>query len=207
MDFLIERGWQATHLPRIVERCMCGDEAKRNEFCITFDDGYQSVYEVAYPVLKERKMAATVYVATGSIGSHIGWNGELARRTEPIMTTEQIRELSDDGFEIGSHTVSHRRLTDLSAEDVKRELADSRSALEDITGREVVSLSYPYGAHDSRVLHASIEAGYRYAVCMRLATVTHATNLFEIPRISVRWNTIGAVLLRHIGHAHLEHEE
>ncbi len=201
------RGWQATALSTLVERCTCGDGAERNEFCITFDDGFESVYQVAYPALKQRNLSAIVYIPTDSIGCRIGWNEQLALRLEPIMTLDQIRELSDNGFEIGSHTVSHPMLTKLSDADLRRELVDSKLRLEQITGKEVASLSYPYGDYDQRVLDACVEAGYRSAVCQRLSSVSSPINLFEIPRISVRWNTIGAVLLRNIGHGHTDCED
>lgn len=206
LDFMAERGWQSTALSSVVERCKCGDVAEQNEFCITFDDGYVSVHRVAFPALRDRDMTATVYVAAGSIGGSTDWDERLARRAEPIMDSEQIRELADNGFEIGSHTLSHPRLTALSDKSLKRELLDSKLRLEDITGKEVKSLSYPYGHYDQRVIDACIEAGYESAVCRKLATVPRAANPFEIPRISVRWNTIGAVLLRNIGHGYKERE-
>lgn len=203
LDFLEERGWQHLPLRDIVERCRCGLDDDRNEYCITFDDAYRSVYQVAFPALQQHDMTATVYVPVGSIGGPITWDGHPARRTETLMTADQIRDLAQTGFEIGSHTISHARLTQLTDKELRRELAGSKAMLEDITGTEVLSLSYPYGACDQRVLEESVRAGYKYAVSTKLATLTPGTNLYDIPRISVRWNTIGAVLLRNIAHAYL----
>lgn len=207
MDFMAGRGWQATALSALIERCRCGEGPPDNEFCITFDDGFESVYAVAYPALRQRGLSAIVYIPTASIGKTITWNERLAVRLEPVMTAGQIKELANDCFEIGSHTVSHPMLTKLSDEDLRRELIDSKQLLEDITGREVTSLSYPYGDYDQRVLDACLEAGYRSAVCQRLSSLSSPMRLFEIPRISVRWNTIGAVLLRNIGHGHTDCED
>jgi peptidoglycan/xylan/chitin deacetylase (PgdA/CDA1 family) len=83
------------------------------------------------------------------------------------MNWAQVRELSDAGMEIGSHSVSHPVLAQIEDDDVlRRELHDSKAAIEHHTGRPVVSLAYPVGgraAYDDRVVAATREAGYRFA--------------------------------------------
>ena len=116
------------------------------------------------------------------------------------MSVEQIREMAKSGFEIGSHTLTHPHLPDISVEQLTREIVDSKNRLEDILGGEVVSFSYPYGDYDDRVLAASIEAGYDYAVTTKLGIVG-GNSIFEIPRVNVRWNAIGPLLMRKINRA------
>ena len=200
LDYLTARGWGAVSLADMVERSRFGKAPPRNEFAITFDDGYASVYRHAFPVLRERGMTATVYVVAGHIDGINEWDWTAGDRREDLMTAAEIIEMSAAGFEIGSHTLTHPHLTDLNEEQLQRELIDSKHTLEDLIGREVSSLSYPYGDYDDRVLAAAIVAGYKYAVSARLGTAGR-TSIYEIPRINVRWNAIGPFLLRKIGRA------
>jgi peptidoglycan/xylan/chitin deacetylase (PgdA/CDA1 family) len=105
----------------------------------TFDDGYFSTYDKAFPILEKYSYPATVFVITSAIG-------------EPgYMTTEQILELADNGWEIGSHTVSHPDLTQLSDEQLKYELLVSQQYLENL-GLTVRNFSSPHGRYDKRVV-------------------------------------------------------
>jgi peptidoglycan/xylan/chitin deacetylase (PgdA/CDA1 family) len=83
------------------------------------------------------------------------------------MNWSQVRELSDAGMEIGSHSVSHPVLAQVEDDErLQRELVDSKVAIERHTGRPVVSLAYPVGgpgAYDDRVVAATRDAGYRFA--------------------------------------------
>lgn len=200
LDYLTRREWKAVALKDMVDRARTGVIPRHNEFAITFDDGYLSVYRSAYPALASRGMTATVYVVAEAVGGINEWDRQAGDQKEQMMTAAQVREMADNGFEIGSHTLTHPHLTDVGEDQLRRELVDSRHRLEDIIGREVVSFSYPYGDYDDRVLAAVITAGYKYAVTTRLGTVGK-TSVFEIPRVNVRWNAIGPLLMRKINRA------
>ena len=145
-------------------------------------------------------MTATVYVVAGHVGGINEWDRTAGDREEGMMTAAQIREMSAAGFEIGSHTLTHPHLTDVDEARLRRELVDSKHKLEDLIGREVTSFSYPYGDYDDRVLAAAIAAGYKNAVSTKLGTAGR-TSVYEIPRVNVRWNAIGPLLMRKIGRA------
>ncbi|MCL5104504.1 MAG: polysaccharide deacetylase family protein [Armatimonadetes bacterium] len=200
LDYMTAQGWLAVPLENMAEKCRAEGYWERDEFAVTFDDGYLSVYEHAYPALMERRMTATVYVVADTIGGANDWDARQGDRREPMMSIDQLREMADNGFEIGSHTLTHPHLPDISDEQLTREIADSKRKLEDILGKEVVSFSYPYGDYDDRVLAAAVEAGYRYAVTTKLGIVG-GNSVFEIPRVNVRWNAIGPFLMRKINRA------
>ena len=88
-----------------------------------------------------------------------------------IMSWEQITELANEGFEIGSHSVSHSLLTQCTAEELAYEVRTSKSILEERLSRPVPSFCYPDGDHDDRVVGAAQRAGYTQAV-----TTTWGTN-------------------------------
>lgn len=200
IDGLARNGWRCESLDRVIEAGRSvGSE--QDTFAITFDDGYLSVYERACPMLADRGLAATVYAVVDSLGGINEWDRRAGDQEEKMMSAAQIRELADNGFGIGSHTLTHPHLTGLTNEQLEREIVDSKHKLEDIVGREVLSFSYPYGDYDSRVLEAVMAAGYKNAVSTKLGAVIEGTSLFEIPRVNVRWNGFGWQLRRKIRRA------
>jgi len=129
---------------------------------ITFDDGFLSILENAVPVLEDFKLAAGIFVPTGSIGGRRSWrlDENIEDNGEAVMDREQICELEKSGYEIFSHTVSHRKLSELSPKEVERELAESRQRLEEILGHSVSAVSYPHGEYNVSVSRAAERSGY-----------------------------------------------
>lgn len=116
---------------------------------VTVDDGNLSDYEVMRPLLKEYGLPATFFLLTGKIGS------------PGYMTWDQVRELRAEGFDIGSHGISHDILTRKSAELQKEELQKSKEDLEKELGTEVCSFAFPYGRYDETLLALAKEVGYK----------------------------------------------
>jgi peptidoglycan/xylan/chitin deacetylase (PgdA/CDA1 family) len=136
---------------------------------ITFDDAYLSVFELAKPILDDAGFPATVFVPTdypARPGQPMAWDGidkwaggPYERELRP-MSWEQLGMLADAGWEIGSHTCSHPRLSSLTDEDLALELVESRLAVAERLNRPCNTLAYPYGDHDVRVVEAARVAGY-----------------------------------------------
>jgi peptidoglycan/xylan/chitin deacetylase (PgdA/CDA1 family) len=138
---------------------------------VTFDDGYRSVHELGLPILSRLGLPGSVYVPTDFAGTErpMSWPGIdqwVGGRFEPelvAMSWEELAGLAHEGWEIGSHTCSHPRLTGLDGAALDAELRTSREVCEERLGRPCVSLAYPYGDHDARVVAAAGAAGYRVA--------------------------------------------
>lgn len=131
---------------------------------ISFDDAYVSVWENAVPELLQRKLPFTVFVATGCLGQRPSWirSPNHPFWGERVMSVKQIQELSRlPGVTLGSHTVTHARLSRLSQAELDRELHDSKAILEDLTGQPVNLLSFPYGDWNPLVVDRSLAIGYR----------------------------------------------
>lgn len=158
---------------------------------VTFDDAYRSVFELAAPVLARLGIPATVYVPTHWVdaGGPMRWpgiedwsDGAFADELR-CMHAGQLRALADTGWEIGSHTVSHPRLTTLDDNVLDEELRASRTAVEELSGRACRSIAYPYGDVDARVTMAAAAAGY--AAGAALPARPHRPSVLAWPRVGV----------------------
>jgi peptidoglycan/xylan/chitin deacetylase (PgdA/CDA1 family) len=132
------------------------------QVAITFDDGYESVYSDAYAEMEPRGISGAVFPVVGSIDDYNRWDVQLSHRPFKHLTWPQLDELSAGGFEVGSHTLSHRDLTRLDPKTLKRELRESRAVLEEHLGTGVTAISYPFGRFSVRVVDEALEAGYTH---------------------------------------------
>ena len=118
---------------------------------LTFDDGYADFYTTALPILRAHDFRATAYVVSG----FVGWPN--------YMTAAQVVEADRSGIEIGSHTVNHPNLTNLSSASVRSQLVDSKRLLENLLGHPVTSFCYPSGKVNSMVAWQVADVGYESA--------------------------------------------
>jgi peptidoglycan/xylan/chitin deacetylase (PgdA/CDA1 family) len=159
---------------------------------VTFDDAYLSVLELAKPMLDEVGFPATVYAPTAYLdtpGQPLKWDGieqwhggEHERELVP-MSWDQLRELADAGWEIGSHTCTHPHLTQVDDDALRRELVESRATVEERMGRPCATLAYPYGDYDERVVEAAAAAGY--AAAGTLPARLHSERALAWPRVGI----------------------
>jgi len=157
---------------------------------VTFDDAHRSVLELAAPVMARLGIPGTVYVPTGYADSDrpMAWDGYdtwLGTRHEDellCMSWEQLRGLAAAGWEIGSHTRTHPRLSRIGDEEIAAELTESRSECEASMGAPCTSIAYPYSDYDERAVRAAGAAGYRFAV-----TVPRGPR----PALPLQWPRVG----------------
>ncbi|MFZ2959782.1 MAG: polysaccharide deacetylase family protein [Candidatus Ozemobacteraceae bacterium] len=144
---------------------------------LTFDDGYLDNYRQAAPIMQRYGFSGLIFCMGNPALRDSVWDRSPSEETAPLMSFTQIRELSDAGYEIGAHTLSHPHLPALSDEQARREILDSKNSLEDAIGQEVISFAYPYGEYDDRIVDIVREAGFSFA----FATSTGAPNFFDDP--------------------------
>ena len=157
LDLLAEWGYTIVGAAELWRRIARGEA--EGVGAITFDDALRQTAREAAPLLAERGMGASMYVATGLIG---GRHPDVGH-DEPIMTAAEIVELAAAGFEIGTHSVDHVPLPSLTDAELRDQLERSRATLEDLLGRPVTTMAYPFGLHDARVVAAARAAGYELA--------------------------------------------
>ena len=150
---------------------------------ITFDDGYEDNL-LAVETLLRRDMTATWFIVSGSIGGEPAWpyDGRPAGR---LMNATELRDIRAAGIEIGSHTVTHCRLTQASDDALMRELTDSKAALEDVLGSKVGSFAYPYGDCDERSVRAVRACGYQQACTTQTGWALRDGDPYTLRRLTV----------------------
>jgi peptidoglycan/xylan/chitin deacetylase (PgdA/CDA1 family) len=160
---LLRRGWRAATFSDAVLR-----PPSRRTLAITFDDAFASVKEYAAPVLARLGATATMFAPTAFLSGRqqLVWpgiddyQGTADERELVAMDWDDLGELADRGWEIGSHTRTHPHLTELDDERLELELSESRNDCSSRLGRPCPSIAYPYGDVDERVAAAAQRAGY-----------------------------------------------
>ena len=141
---------------------------------LTFDDGYEDFYTVAFPLLKKYNFKATIYIIYNLI-DHRGY-----------LTTDQIKELIASGLvEVGSHTLNHPNLKTVSNEVLRYEIEQSKAKLERKFDLTIKTFAYPYGAFSPTALAEVQAAGYTAAVSTHPGTYQTVADLFQLNRVRV----------------------
>ncbi|MGH2928033.1 MAG: polysaccharide deacetylase family protein, partial [Solirubrobacteraceae bacterium] len=148
VGMLLERGY----VPATFTQAVLDPPAPRT-LAVTFDDACRSVLEHGGPILRRLGVPATLFVPTAYIGAAepMAWPGvahwlDTPHRDELLpLDWSEITSLQAAGWEIGSHTRTHPRLTGLDDARLAEELAGSRAEIEARLGRACGSLAYPFG--------------------------------------------------------------
>lgn len=137
---------------------------------ITFDDGYQHLADYLPPLMEKYYFVPLIFIPTGCIGASNRWDYSNLFMDDPHLDRSTIKKLSSLGVIFGSHGHSHTAFTHLSERELTEELRVSKQTIEDITGREVAAISYPFGRYNNRVLEAVNQTGYRHGFTMSFPT-------------------------------------
>ncbi|MCA1905038.1 MAG: polysaccharide deacetylase family protein [Desulfarculus sp.] len=150
---------------------------------ISFDDCYADLLDRALPLLDEYGFRASFFAVAGHLGGRSYWSQGAARELR-LMNADHLRQLAAQGHEIGSHSFHHRSLTWLPLDELWAELADSRQVLEQVLGRPVVALAYPFGDVAPWVAEAAEAAGYLTARGLRRGNLHCRHSLFDLSVIN-----------------------
>lgn len=171
MEFLKVHRYHVMPLETLVRELKAGHRIPPRSVAITFDDGTLDNIKNAFPVLKKMGFPAVVFMITENIGRP-GW-----------LSEEDLKILDEGGVSIGSHTLSHAFLPELSFSQVQEEIAGSKKILEGILGHEVALFSYPAGGVTPQIRELVEKAGYVGAVTTNYGKERH--NPYALHRIKV----------------------
>ena len=178
---------------RVVRFITGGEPLDGRFFHLSFDDGFDNNHRNAFPILRELDIPAIFFIPTGLIGVADqvladNWWLTTNRGYTRTMDWDRVREMTDAGFEFGSHTRYHRRLSEISTDSgiLAAEIAGSREEIRRQTGTACRYISWPYGGStdiDERAVEAIRDAGYEAAFSAVRGRVTpKTTSRLDIPR-------------------------
>ncbi len=145
-----------------------------NPIMLTFDDGHRSHYDHVRDCLLRNRLKAVFFITPGLVGQ-----GNL-------MNWTQITEMAHQGFEIGSHGLTHVPLTSLTHEDMIRELKESKEILESKLGRTVSCFSVPLGFHRQKISELAAKIGYQFVFTSDFDINRSGRNIFMLKRLAIR---------------------
>lgn len=174
MKYLKRNGYHTISPDELYESLAGRGTLPENPVLITFDDGYADNYTNAYPILKKYDFKATIFVVSSFVGKYRNY-----------LTWEQAREMDQNGISIESHTVTHRSMTDLTDEQLRMELEDSKKKIEAELGHSVDYMAYPTGTYNLHIAQMVREAGYKAAFTIKYGNVDQGSNIFALERVPV----------------------
>lgn len=172
LTYLQKRSYQFLTMSEIIS----GDYDSAPRVALTFDDGFQDNYTHVFPLLKQFKAKATIFLCPNmpSINK---------------LTEEQIQEMQASGLvEFGAHTMTHINLSQVADDVAKREIIESKNEVESIVGEICTAFAYPYGRINERTADYVQQAGFSSAVLVKKG-IEAITDPYRIKRISILGKT------------------
>jgi len=152
---------------------------------ITFDDGFKNVYSLAYPILTEHGYTATVFLVPGHSGKRNRWNGQpKGIPVLDLLDWEEIKEMACIGIDFGAHTMDHPDLSKLSFDQARREILNSKKAIQKHLEKEVPFFAYPYGRYTNEI-KALIKDEFSGACSDRFGFLGPESDIYILPRIDM----------------------
>jgi peptidoglycan/xylan/chitin deacetylase (PgdA/CDA1 family) len=175
MKLLHDWGYTSITTTMLIQAINEGAELPPRPFLLTFDDGNLDNYTNAFPITKKYGFTGVLYLVSSYVG------------TEGYMNVEQIREMVNAGWEVGSHGMKHLDLTELNPALLRKEIVQSREALEEKLGVPVLTFAYPFGEYNNAALDYVRFAGYIGAMGTSSYTAVQGTwNLYYLQRAEIK---------------------
>ena len=185
MQFLSDTSFNVISLEKIISCIRENRPFPPKSIAITFDDGFKNVYDTAYPILKELRFKANVFLVTGYCGKNNQWQGQPAKiPVLEIMGWDEVIEMANNGIDFGAHTVNHPNLLELSLEQAEDEIVNSKKVLEERLEKNILFFAYPYGGKTNKFSNI-IKDEFQCAASTELKVADLDSDIYSLPRIDM----------------------
>ncbi len=185
MRTLAARGFTGISLSDLLDGWDGLNKLPARPVVLTFDDGFANLREHAAPLLSEFGFRATIFAISGRCGQLNDWPDQASGIPRlPLLSWEELAEMTGAGFEVGAHSVTHRPLTKISPDEAEREILESKTTIEDRLGQPVKTFAYPFGLFSRR--HCEIaRQHFRGAASVQLGRASPMDDRHQLPRLDV----------------------
>jgi peptidoglycan/xylan/chitin deacetylase (PgdA/CDA1 family) len=189
MEWLAAKGYEVVTIDDMLKNFAVKKNTQK--YCvITFDDGYLSLYKYALPLLRQYKFAATLYLSTAAVGENDfkklpSLNFKTLPANDKPLAWDEIKEMSNNGWTIESHSVSHADNSQLTAPQLIHEITESKKIIEWQLQKPVLHYAFPFGKYNTISLKLVKEAGYKTATTVHAGLCTSKNDLYRLPRLEI----------------------
>jgi peptidoglycan/xylan/chitin deacetylase (PgdA/CDA1 family) len=213
MGLIKQGGYEVLTVREALEYLNCGADFPERAICLTFDDGYRDNYTFALPILERFNLKATFYLVTGYIGSDrvFEWIRDSKGMSDDVSVSrsefmplnwDQVLEMERRGMEFGSHSHSHRSLSEIDPGIIAGELGESIRELEKHLSDGAYSFACPFGVwrEAAEKLKELVQgSGYSGAFLGKWGALKKKAHPYDMPRLTIYgWDSLG-VFQRKIG--------
>lgn len=149
-----------------------------NHVAITIDDGYESVYQNALPILRKLNIPATIFV----LGDNLNPDRKEMSENKKLLSIQQIKELHELGWDIGFHSKTHSYTRALDENQLREEIVAGKKELEEKLGIALKYFAYPRGIYTDKIIEMIKKAEFEAAFTVDGGALTKNINPYRIPR-------------------------
>lgn len=174
MKLLYEWGYTTITTEMMVKAILEGTDLPARPVIVTFDDGGLNNYTTAFPIMQKYGFQGVLYLVPNYIGA------------DGFMNVDQIKEMISAGWEVGSHSMSHKDLITLDTDQITRELTVSKETLEQLLGVPVTTFAYPFASYTEGIVERVRLAGYSCAMGVSYLNEHSVEGLFQLHRREIK---------------------
>jgi peptidoglycan/xylan/chitin deacetylase (PgdA/CDA1 family) len=183
MSWLHKNGFQVVSVSKLLEWLVTPQALPARTIALTFDDGFESTYSHAFPVLADFGFMATIFLVSDYCGGRNDWPSQPSFIPRyKLLKWNQVREMAKYGIEFGAHTLTHPRLDQLNSGQVNDEILLSKAKIQDELSSEAKCFAYPYGFYNETVRKV-VQHNFAAACSTQLALATPNSDRFALERI------------------------
>lgn len=184
LRYLKEKHFSVVNLSQGL-KLLTGHEPLDKKVVLTFDDGYENFHSRAFPLLSQYHFPSTVFLVARYVGRDSSWDRKDKLPAQRLLNWSQVEKLSHS-VEFGSKSLTHRDLTRISGNELREEVEESRTIIQEHIGKSVTLFAYPYGVYNVTV-RDMVRKHYDAAVGGNLAEATDHEDPFDHSRVDVHY--------------------